>query len=122
MGLNRMQQTKLINATLNAEGRGQCLYFNRKTKRPECVIAHLAASEGVSEERLGAWRGSISQLHDGRQSLAVPELGVYPVALLEKLQSVWDDGAEFIVGSGAAMMEEDEARMYMLFLIEADSE
>lgn len=110
------QKKRLLRAIDTASGPGACRYVYDGA--PCCVVAQLAALEGISVERMAAWDASsqtVWGLFAGGRS--GPELAPYRIGdeegnpLLDRLQAIWDRRDD---GLGAV-----EKREAMRALVEA---
>jgi hypothetical protein len=88
--MTQLQITRLRLAVQKARAPGGCKYLNRSDE-PVCVIAQLAALEGIPADTMQGWRGHVvgSLLRDLTRFGASP-LGSYPNELLQDLQAAWD--------------------------------
>jgi hypothetical protein len=68
---------------------------------PACVIAQLAALEGVDALTLDAWDNTTLP---GVSSLRPAELAAYPIELLAKLQQAWDNTHQGLEATGRRAM------------------
>jgi hypothetical protein len=92
---------------------GMCVY--EMDGAPSCVIAHLAALEGVPAEMLAQWDEpegradtTISSVLEHRYDEDTFPLKDYPIEVLEELQSIYDAGTV-----GNVDDTRDELRAYM---------
>lgn len=81
------QAKRLHTATDAATEPRNCLYLTSNNK-PACVIAQLAFMEGVSVTEMTQWCGDIVYVME--KGPGSERLASYPIALLSKLQVLWD--------------------------------
>lgn len=83
--LTEQQVQRLTYAIDNASGHGSLQYI--VDGKPACVVAHLAAVEGVADSVMKRWDDSAFVVLSKPNS----PLKSYPIALLQYLQFLWDD-------------------------------
>ncbi len=114
--LTEDQKAKLYKAIDAADGYATCAYLGFRSSGPRCVIAQLAALEGITCDRMHAWGAStVDKLPGGSVPFNVipdplPELTPYGLPLLRALQVIWDN-------TNYSYTSSDDARTTMRALV-----